>query len=153
MRLRLAILSDLPQMQKLYSETIQTVCINDYNQQQVDVWLTAVQNKARWDAVLKDQLVVIAEKNNQMVGFGTLRDGDYVDFLYVHKDFQRQGIAARILSQLEIQAQKTGNKNLTSDVSITARPFFEKKGFIVLQKQENLRNGIVLVNYKMEKMF
>jgi len=151
MRLRLAIPADLREMQQIYIETIQEVCIQDYNQQQIDEWKSTVKNTSRWENVLKNQLVVIAEKNNKMVGFGTLRDGNYIDFFYIHKNFQRQGIADTILSQLETQARKSGNSYITSDISITAKPFFEKKGFVILKEQINIRNGIELINYKMEK--
>ena len=151
MRLRFALLSDLPKMQKLYAETIQAVCINDYSQQQIDVWKTTAENTERWTNVVNEQLAVVAEKNHKLIGFGTLRDGNYIDFFYIHKDFQGQGIADKILSQLETHALKSGNFNLTSDVSITAKPFFEKKGFLVVKEQKNLRKGVELINYKMSK--
>jgi len=151
MRLRFALLSDLPEMQKLYAETIQAVCINDYSQQQIDVWKATAENTERWTNVVNEQLAVVAEKNYKLIGFGTLRDGNYIDFFYIHKDFQGQGIADKILSQLETHALKSGNFNLTSDVSITAKPFFEKKGFLVVKEQKNLRKGVELINYKMSK--
>jgi len=152
MRLRIALASDLTDLQKIYVETIEEICSLDYSQAQIDVWKSTVENTGRWAAVMNDQLVVVAEKNNKIVGFGTLRDGNYIDFFYIHKNFQRQGIAHNILSQLETHAKKSGNFNITSDVSITALPFFEKKGFVILKEQKNLRKGIELINYKMEKV-
>ena len=40
---------------------------------------------------------------------------------------------------------------LTSDVSKTARPFFEKVGFEVIKKQTVVRQGVELTNFKMKK--
>lgn len=151
MRLRMAQFSDLEEMQELYVDTIKSICIKDYNEEQIAVWTSTVQNAERWNKVLTDQLVLLAEKNNKIVGYGTLDNGNYIDFFYIHKDFQGQGIANSILSQIESQAKKTGNTLLTSDVSITAKPFFEKKGFKVLKEQKNIRKGIELINFKMEK--
>ena len=139
-------------MQKLYVDTIKAVCINDYNSEQIAVWTSSVENAERWDKVLKNQLVIVAEKNNKMVGYGTLDNGNYIDFFYIHKDFQRQGIADHILQQIESQARKRGHLILSSDVSITAKPFFEKKGFKVLKEQKNIKKGVELINYKMEKV-
>lgn len=150
MRLRFAQYSDLPEMQHLYVDTIKNVCNKDYDAAQIAVWTSSVENTERWHNVLRHQIVIIAEKNNKMVGYGTLKD-NYIDFFYIHKDFQRQGIADKILAQIESQAQKSGHSSLSSDVSITARPFFEKKGFAVLKEQQNIRKGIELINYKMEK--
>lgn len=46
-----------------------------------------------------------------------------------------------------------GNKisKIFAEVSITARPFFEKHGFTVIEKQKVSIRGIELVNFKMEK--
>lgn len=151
MRLRFAQYSDLPEMQNLYVDTIRHVCNKDYDAAQIAVWTSSIENAERWHKVLQHQIVIIAEKNNKMVGYGTLDKGNYIDFFYIHKDFQRQGIADKILTQIESQAQKLGHSILSSDVSITARPFFEKKGFTVLKEQQNIRKGIELINYKMEK--
>lgn len=80
-----------------------------------------------------------------------MKNGNYIDFFYIHKDFQRQGIADKILTELELEAIRQHSKMLTSDISITAKPFFEKKGFRVKAEQKNIRLGIELINYKMEK--
>ncbi len=152
MRLRLAQPTDLPKMQQLYVDTIKSVCTQDYNSAQIAVWTATAANTPRWIKVLENQLVIIAEKNRQMVGYGTLDKGNYIDFFYIHKDFQRRGIARKILSQIETHARCTGNTHLTSDVSITAKPFFEKNGFEVVCEQKNVRHGVELINFKMHKM-
>lgn len=146
-----ATISDLKEMQELYIETIKHVCKNDYNSAQIDVWISGVKNTERWVVVINTQFVLLAIIEDQIVGFGTLKDGNYIDFFYIHKDFQRQGIADRLLTELQLEAKKQHSEVITSDVSITARPFFEKKGFIVKAEQRNIRFGIELINYKMEK--
>lgn len=148
---RVARISDLPEMQKLYIETIQAVCKNDYNKEQLKVWSLGVENTERWLEVIHSQFVLLAIIDNKITGFGTLKDGNYIDFFYIHKDFQRQGIADKILNELEIEAAKCHSSVITSDISITAKPFFEKKGFVVKAEQRNIRLNVELINYKMEK--
>lgn len=148
---RKANLSDLKEMQQLYIETIQSVCKNDYNDEQRKVWSSGINNTERWLEVLNTQFVLLATIENQIAGFGTLKDGNYIDFFYIHKDFQRRGIADQILTELELEAKKQHSKIITSDISITARPFFEKKGFVVITEQKNIRQDIELINYKMKK--
>ncbi|MEE1466132.1 MAG: GNAT family N-acetyltransferase, partial [Clostridium sp.] len=41
--------------------------------------------------------------------------------------------------------------NITTHASITARPFFEKRGYRVVKEQEVERSGVVLTNYVMIK--
>ncbi|KAF2079669.1 GNAT family N-acetyltransferase [Flavobacterium sharifuzzamanii] len=151
MDIRKATISDLAEMQQLYIETIQSVCKNDYNPEQIEAWTYGVKNKERWIEVIEKQFVLLAIIGNQIAGFGTLKDGNYIDFFYIHKDFQRQGIADKILNELEIEARKHHSKIITSDISITAKPFFEKKGFAVKAEQKNIRLGVELINFKMEK--
>lgn len=151
MDIRNAALSDLLEMQKMYIETIQSVCKNDYTPEQIQAWISGVKNTERWIEVIEKQFVLLAIIKNQIVGFGTLKDGNYIDFFYIHKDFQRQGIADKILNELEMEAKKHNSTILTSDISITAKPFFEKKGFVVKAEQKNIRLGVELINFKMEK--
>lgn len=148
---RVATNSDLPEIQKLYVETIKEVCKNDYNEEQLKVWSSGVENTERWLEVIRLQFVLLAIVENEIAGFGTLKDGNFIDLFYIHKDFQRQGIADKILHELEIEATKYNSKIITADISITAKPFFEKKGFVVKTEQRNIRLNVELINYKMEK--
>lgn len=49
------------------------------------------------------------------------------------------------------RANNSDIDRIFSEVSITAKPFFEKQRFIVLSEQTILRKGVELTNYKMEK--
>lgn len=40
---------------------------------------------------------------------------------------------------------------LFAEVSITARPFFERHGFVVLTEQQVLVREVALTNYRMER--
>lgn len=148
---RKATISDLKEMQELYIETIQSVCKSDYNPAQIEAWISGVHNTDRWLEVITTQFVLLAISENKITGFGTLKDNNYIDFFYIHKDFQRQGIADKILTELELEARKHHTITLISDISITAKPFFEKKGFTVKAEQKNIKLGVELINYKMEK--
>ncbi len=149
--LRVATNSDLQEMQKLFSDTISTQCANDYNKDQIGVWISSIEDNPRWLNKLSKQYFLIAELGNKIVGYGSIENGDYIDFMYVHKEYLRQGIAKTILKELENEALKCGSTKITSDVSKTAKPFFEKNGFTVVAENTNRIKGIEIVNYKMVK--
>lgn len=149
--LRQAAATDLPEMRKLYADTINTVCANDYDEAQRKVWASTADKEERWESLIAEQLVLLAIAGDVIAGFSSLRDGNYLDFMYVHKDYQRMGIAETLLNTLEAEAAKLGALEITSDISITARPFFEKKGYKVLKEQKNQRGDLILINYKMQK--
>jgi putative acetyltransferase len=147
-------LSDLSELQKLFVDTISEICKADYNEEQIDAWVSDSQsnrNRQRWVSILEKQFVLVIEIKNKIVGFVTLDNGNYIDLFYVHKDHQRQGIANILYKNIEDEARRQNQSSLTSNVSKTARPFFEKVGFEVTKKQTVVRQDVELTNYKMMK--
>jgi acetyltransferase, GNAT family len=72
----------------------------------------------------------------------------YLDRLYVHKDHQGIGIATALYEKLEASVESA---TVTTHAFITARPFFEDRGYVVKKEQQVERQGILLTNYVMEK--
>lgn len=68
--------------------------------------------------------------------------------MFVHKDYQRQGVATAICDKLE---KAVNVDTITTYASITAGPFFEKRGYSTIIEQHVIRKGISLTNYLMEK--
>jgi putative acetyltransferase len=142
---------DLSEMKQLFTETITTVCKNDYDEQQLEAWRSRVENNERWIKIITDQFVLIAESEDKIIGFSTLDEGNYIDMFFVHKNHQHQGIATQLYTQLEDEARQQNKKFLTADVSKTAKAFFEKLGFRIINEQTVWVKGISLTNYKMQK--
>ena len=140
--------TDCVPLAKLFYETVHTTNAKDYSQEQLKVWATDIIDLEDWHKSLFEHYTVVGVENNFIVGFGDIDKSGYLDRLYVHKDYQRQGIATAICTKLE-QAVKV-NKIITH-ASITAKPFFEHRGFKVVKEQQVIRNGIALTNYVMEK--
>jgi putative acetyltransferase len=145
-------LEDLAELQFIFVETIKSVCKTDYNSEQIEVWTYSIKNKERWNEIIINQLVLVAQIENKIVGFTSLAHGNYIDLLYVHKDYQKQGIAYKLYTSIEDVAKQQGQTTLKSDVSKTAKPFFEKVGFEVINEQIVIRQGIELTNFKMTKI-
>lgn len=78
--LRSASLADMKEMQDLFVETIKNTCSDDYNQEQLTAWVSAVENRGRWEHFLATQYFVVAETGNRIVGYGSLDSGSYLDF-------------------------------------------------------------------------
>jgi putative acetyltransferase len=92
--------------------------------------------------------------DDKIVGFASLdyKKMDFLDFMYVHKDYLRRGIAGELLHAIEIE--KSGGVDLEADVRITAKAFFEKKGFRVQKENRNKKkNGFEIINYRMLKEY
>jgi putative acetyltransferase len=149
--LRQSTIEDLAAMQQLFYETVTTINAQDYDSEQIKVWASGIENQERWMEILSSQFIIIAEFNAEIVGFCSLSPTNYIDLLYVHKNFQRLGIAQILFEEIEKEAIKRNIQTLISDVSKTAKLFFEKMGFELIHEQKVLRKGIELINFKMIK--
>lgn len=138
--------ADCAALAVLFYETVHCVNRKDYSQAQVDAWATGNVDLAQWDASFREHHTLIAEIGGTIVGFGDVTRDGYLDRLYVHKAYQRQGIAAALCTELE---RSVGNAEITTHASITARGFFEKRGYKVLKEQQVERRGVWLTNYVM----
>lgn len=132
---------------QLFYNTIHTINAKDYTKEQLDVWATSEVDLEKWNQSLLDNYCIVVTQNEIITGFGDIDKTGYLDRLYVHKDYQRQGIATVICNKLE----QVGYEKITTHASITARPFFEKRGYRIIIEQEVVRRGVVLVNFVMEK--
>ena len=70
----------------------------------------------------------------------------------IARKFRGQGVATALADGLEQSARAEGHRKLVTHASITARPFFEKRGYQVVREQQVERKGLLLTNYVMEKM-
>lgn len=140
--------ADLNELTELFYNTVHCVNARDYSQEQLDVWATGTVDLEKWDASLRAHNSVVAVKNGIIIGFGDMDETGYLDRLYVHKDYQSRGVATAICDRLEGSASVC---NFTTHASITARPFFEKRGYRVVKEQHVERSGILLTNYLMKK--
>ena len=86
-----------------------------------------------------------------IIGFSAVSRDGYLHSLFVHKDWQSKGIGTLLLSEAEKTATAYGARQMTSDVSITARAFFEKRGYAMTKAQKAKANRLHLTNYRMEK--
>lgn len=97
--------------------------------------------------MLREHYSIVALDNHMMIGFEDIDKAGYLDHLYVHKDYQRKGIATALCDKLEAAVQN----DIVTHVSIAAKAFFEKRGYQTIKAQEVVRQGIPLTNFVMIK--
>lgn len=147
MEIRMYRQSDCRELTELFYNTVHTVNAKDYTEEQLNVWATGEVDLEKWNQSLQEHFSIVAVENGTIVGFGDINDTGYLDRLFVHVDYQRKGIATAICNQLE---QVVDGKIITH-ASITARPFFEKRGYRVIKEQQVKRQGVSLTNFVMAK--
>lgn len=149
MNIRKYVAADCSHLTKLFYDTVHSINVNDYNKQQLDAWAAEAVNFEEWNRSFLEHFTVVAVEGDWIVGFGDIDRTGYLDRLFVHKDYQGKGVGSSICDELEKQWEGI---QVTTAASITAKPFFEKRGYKVACEQEVLRQGVKLKNYVMKKL-
>ena len=141
---------DAAALAQLFYESVHAVAAADYTPAQLAAWVAAPPKVEGWAASFEGRCCLVAELEGEIVGFADMDlESGYLDRLYVHKDYQRQGIATALCDALEALA---AGMRLTVAASLTARPFFEQRGWQVVKKQALCRDRVWLENFWMEKL-
>ncbi len=139
--------SDCKELTELFYNTVHTVNAKDYTKEQLNVWATGQIDLVKWNQSLQKHYCFVAVNDEIIIGFGDIDKAGYLDRLFVHADYQGKGVATDICNKLEQAVQG----NIVTHASITARVFFEKRGYKVVKEQQVERQGIFLTNFVMIK--
>lgn len=142
---------DCPAISRLFYDAVHHIREEDYTPVQLDAWATGTVDLPAWNTSFLAHHTLVAQENNRLIGFADMDESGYLDRLYVHPCHQRQGVATALVDALETAARAAGVSRFTVHASITARPFFEQRGYQVCCRQTVERRGVELVNYQMGK--
>ncbi len=152
MILRKYLATDCEEMARLFYDTVHSVNAKDYSSEQLNAWATGTINLETWNQTFSEHYTIVAVADEKIVGFGDIDSTGYLDRLFVHKDKQGKGIASALCNELEKHATEHRVSAITTHASITAKPFFEKRGYNSIKEQQVERSGTKLTNYVMEKI-
>jgi putative acetyltransferase len=89
--------------------------------------------------------------DSRIAGFIAYEDGDHVDLLFTAPDFVRRGVASALYEGVEATLTAKGVRELFTEASLVARPFFARHGFEVIEQETVVRRDIELVRFRMRK--
>jgi len=151
--IRPATLEDIPKIITLFRDTISHINKKHYSEKQITAWSSSADSVEEWEKRIAKFYFIIAEIENNMVGFAYLKNGNYLEGLFVHTEYQRKGIGSKLLRIIESQVMMNDFEVLKSDVTKTALPFFDNKYFEVLKKQNKTIKGVGFEHFLVEKQF
>lgn len=134
----------------LFQRSIREVASRDYTPAQIEAWAGHMDRRV-WANSLERQCTWVAMLDDTPAGFASLTDRGHLDMLFVSPAHQRRGVASALLNTVEQSVRRRGITRITTEASLTARPFFEARGFKAVIAQEMKRRGQVLRNFWMEK--
>lgn len=152
MNLRPARDNDTAALTALFHDSVHKIASASYTPEQLKAWAPASPDLAQWQTRLASLNTLVAEKEAAMAGFISFTDDGHIDLLFTSPMFARRGVASMLFEAAEKQLQANGGRHLTTDASLEARPFFETRGFEVLEAQTVERNGVQFRRFAMVKV-
>ena len=144
--------SDAEALADIFTRAVRQIARRDYSPAQISAWAPEERDMAEFAARRTAKPTFVAEYKGEIAGFTDLDGEGHIDMFYVNPDFQRRGVGSAMLRFVSARALSEKYKRLHGDVSITARPVFERHGFKVLEYQTVQTNGQALGNFRMEKL-
>ncbi len=134
----------------LFHHAVHAIDESIYTQQQKEAWAPTPPNYELWTTRLDRKKPFLAMIDGKIAGFIELDSDGHIDCTYTHPNFQGRGVASALYGHILSIAKQKHFARLYVEVSLTALPFFKKRGFNILKKNELQRNGVTLINYDME---
>jgi putative acetyltransferase len=128
---------------------VREIASRDYDPAQIGAWAQA--DREAWSARRTSRPTWVATIGGNVVGFSDLEPDGHLDMMFVHPAHQRQGVATALLATVEAAARERALAAIFTEASITARPFFERRGFAVAARQLVEIRGQRLANFRMRK--
>jgi putative acetyltransferase len=140
---------DLDAVIEVFLRSVRETASANYNPDQIAAWAQA--DREVWSKRRSSRPTWIAEAEGQVAGFTDLENDGHLDMMYVHPELSGRGVARALLLAAEQYARRRSLVRMYSEVSLTARPFFQRNGFYVVEPERVFRNGQWFDRFKMEK--
>ncbi|NOH72844.1 GNAT family N-acetyltransferase [Vibrio pectenicida] len=144
-------IEDTQALWEVFFFTVRKINCQHYSQQQVEAWAQDSWNQDIWHEKMLQINAYIAEINGQIAGYTDLQDSGLIDHFFCHYQFQGKGVGRTLMEHIKREAIQRGISRLYSEVSITARPFYERMGFKLVREQQVEMRGQWLTNFAMEQ--
>ena len=135
---------------QVFHAAVRVTAAADYTPEQLAAWSPDEVDLEAWGRRRAAAWTMVAVAGERVVGFSDLTDDGVLDMLFVHPDAGGRGVARMLVEAVLNEARRRGHTRVVTHASRTARPVFERLGFVV--DRENLNNstrGVRVPNFDM----
>ncbi|MBD7981801.1 GNAT family N-acetyltransferase [Oerskovia merdavium] len=143
--------SDAEATLRVFLRAVRVTASKDYSPEQIAAWGSDDISLDVWAVKRLQTDTVVAVEGDEVLGFSDVDDSGYIDMMFVDPAVTRRGVASALLEHVTRVAREHGAVELTTYASLTARPFFEKHGFVVVEERRPVLRGVSLTNFSMRK--
>lgn len=126
--------------------------IQDYTTEQIQAWAPSSLDPDLWAEHMRHIAPFVAEDTvGNILGYADLQKNGYIDHFFVSGIFSRQGVGTALMAHIVKMAHGMKFDDLSSLVSLTAQPFFQKFGFALAEQRLSDRRGVLISNALMKR--
>ncbi len=139
-------LGDETALHAVFLPAVHGLASKDYTAEQIQAWAPQDIDQELWAHRMQGIAPFVVEVSGNIIAYADIQSSGYIDHFFVAAAYARKGVGTMLMNHLRKVASEKAITMLTSDVSLTAQPFFEKFGFVVVEKRAPVRRGVVLAN-------
>jgi putative acetyltransferase len=146
--------ADAAALAAIFFSAVREVGARHYSQAQVEAWAPSPADPTAYIRRARDgrAVLVAIDDADEPLAYGDLEADGHIDHLYCRPDCTRSGVAAAIYDAIEALARDQGLRRIHVEASEPARRFFERRGFITIERRDFPIGGVMIHNYRMEKL-
>jgi putative acetyltransferase len=144
-------IQDLSPVVRLFTDSVHELTAGAYDETQRYAWASRTPHLDTWRERLESLETLVAEEGSDLAGFISYEKDGHIDLVFTAPNYARRGIASALYHEAEQQLKGLGVKELKTEASVVARPFFERHGFEVVDEQRVTVRGAQFLRYLMRK--
>jgi putative acetyltransferase len=136
----------------VFERAVRITASRHYTPEQVTAWAPVDRDPSAWTEWATARAAahtVVAVDAGEVVGFSDLVHGDLLDMLYVDPRAGGRGIGPALIREIISVARAGHTGVIETYASLTARPVFERAGFVVIEECMPVVRGVAMTNLKM----
>jgi putative acetyltransferase len=138
-------------LRQVFLSAVHATASRDYRLDQVEAWAPEAVDPEAWASRIRAIRPCVAEEGGVILGYADLQPDGHIDHFFVAAEAGGKGVGSALMGRLVETALERGIPFLHSEVSLTARAFFERWGFVAEAAQTVVIRGVPLENFKMRR--
>jgi putative acetyltransferase len=144
--------SDADRLAQLYRRSVLHYGPSAYSPAQAVAWAATISAEKIASRISDGRYVAVAaDEAGNILGWGDLEADGHIDFLYSAPEANGRRVGSTLYEALERQALAAAMPRLYVEASELARPLFERRGFVLLHRNELVVDGVPIHNFSLEK--
>ena len=143
--IRPAVRSDIAGMQRLFRDTLLTICRRNYTTEEVADWASCGDSVAHWEELLSEHHYIVAHhRRDGIIGFSSMNASGYLHAMFVHKAWQGMGVCNCVAYRGREDGPSIRGKPHTCGGKYDRPSFFREAGFCNVTRTKSQSQSALL---------